>query len=107
MRRGGRAGHRRRRGRSAFDTFADRQVDGASGARRERDDHDLAALANHRERAVAPFDAERFDVGAERFVDPQPVDGQQRGQRVVAGRRKPGGDEQCADLVAVEPGGVG
>ncbi len=52
------------------------QVDRAGRAWRERDGDDLAALAEHREGAMAAFDAERFDVGAERFGDTQAVDGQ-------------------------------
>jgi hypothetical protein len=51
-------------------------VDCASGARRERDGDDLAALAPHGQRAVAAFGAERFDVGAGRFTDAQPVQNQ-------------------------------
>ena len=90
-----------------FDAFADRQVDGAGGARRERDDHRLASLADDGERPVTASDAERFDVGAERFASAESVDCQQRDQCVIARRGEPGGDEEGADLVAVEPGGVG
>ena len=39
--------------------------------------------------------------------DAQPVDGQQRDQRVLPGRGESGSDEQGADLVAVQAGGVG
>ncbi|HEV8625790.1 MAG TPA: hypothetical protein VG034_15130 [Acidimicrobiia bacterium] len=42
------------------------------GAKREGDA--LAALAGHGEGAVAAFETERFDVGAERLGDPQPVE---------------------------------
>ena len=89
-----------------LDPFADGEIDGPGGSRGERDGDDLAALAQHRERAVAPFEAERLDVGAERFGDPQPVDRQQGDERVLAGRGQPGSDEEGADLVAVQAGGV-
>jgi hypothetical protein len=58
--------------------FADGQVDRSRRAWRERDGHDPAALAEHREGPMPALDAERFDVGTESFGDPQAVDGQQR-----------------------------
>ena len=57
-------------------------------------------------RAVATFEAERFDVGAERLGDPQAVEGEKRDQGVVPGRRETGGDQQRAEFVAVKAGGV-
>lgn len=53
------------------------------------------------------FEAEDRNVGAESFGDPQPVDRQQRDQGVLVRGAQPGGDEQGADLVAVQPDGVG
>jgi hypothetical protein len=50
--------------------FADGEIDRPGGARRERDGHDLAALAKDGEGAAAAFDAEGVDVGAEGFGDP-------------------------------------
>ncbi len=44
----------------SFGSFADNKVDGASGARRERDCDGLAALAQHDQRAVPAFKAEAF-----------------------------------------------
>ena len=82
--------------------FADGQVDRPGGARRERDGDDLAALAGDHQGAVAAFEAEGLDVGADGFGDPQPVERQQRDQRVLGGRAEPGGDQQRADLVAVQ-----
>ena len=52
------------------------------------------------------FEAERFDVGAGGFGDPQPVQREQRDQRVLGRWAEPGGDEQGADLVAVQAGGM-
>jgi hypothetical protein len=56
---------------------------------------------------MAAFEAELLDVGAERFGDSQPVDGQQGDERVLGRRRQSGGDEQRTDVVAVQTGGVG
>ena len=55
---------------------------------------------------MAAFEAELFDVGADRFGDPQPVERQQAEQRMVTGAAEPGGDEHGADLVAVQAGRV-
>jgi hypothetical protein len=82
--------------------LADGQVDRSCCAWRERDGDNLGALAPHRQRAVPAFEAERLDVSSERLGDPQTVDRQQRDERVVARGGEPGGDEQCADLVAVK-----
>jgi hypothetical protein len=51
----------------AVDPFTDGQVDRASGPGREGDGDDLAALAQHGERAVASLEAECVDIGAERL----------------------------------------
>lgn len=88
----------------AFHALADRQVDRTRRPGREEDGD---GLAEHRECAVAALETERFDVGAERFGHAQPVDRQQADERMLACRRQSGGDEQRADLVAVEAGGVG
>src|SRR3954447_21882621 len=42
----------------AFAAFADREIDRASGARRERDDHGLATLAEDREGAMSSLETE-------------------------------------------------
>ena len=89
-----------------FAAFTDGEVDGAGGAGRERDDHDLAAFAQDRQRAVAAFEAEGFDVGTGRFGDPETVERQKTDERVVAGAGESGGDEHRADLVAVQAGRV-
>ena len=56
---------------------------------------------------MAAFDAERFDVGAQSLGHAQTVDGEQRHERVLPGRRQSGGDQERADLIAVKAGGVG
>jgi hypothetical protein len=56
---------------------------------------------------VAALDAQGLDVGAGGFGDAQPVEGEQGDQGVLGGRAEPGGDQQGAELVAVQPGGMG
>ena len=87
--------------------FADDEIDRSRGARSERNGDGLAALAQHDQGAVSAFQAESFDVGADRFGDPQPVKCQQRDQGVFAGTRQASGDEHRAELVAIETGGIG
>ena len=46
--------------------------------------------------------AQVLDVGAGGFGDPQPVQGEQRDQRVLKRRPEPGRDQQRAELVAIQ-----
>jgi hypothetical protein len=78
--------------------LADGQIDGPGGARRQRDGDDLAALAHDGQGPMAAFEAERFDVGAQRFGHPQPVDRQQRHQRVLGRPAEAGGHQPAAWL---------
>jgi len=87
--------------------FADREVDRAGGPRCELDDGFRAALAGDRQGAVAAFGTQCLDVGAGSFRDAEPVEREQGDQSVLGGGAEPGGDQQGADLVAVQPGGVG
>jgi len=48
-----------------------------------------------------------LDVGSGGLRDPQPVEGQQGDQGVIDGAAQPGGDQQRAELVTVQPGGMG
>ena len=48
-----------------------------------------------------------LDVRAGGFGDPQPVEREQRDQRMLGRRAEPGGDQQGAELVAVQRDGVG
>jgi hypothetical protein len=56
---------------------------------------------------VATFDAEGFDVGAGGLGDPKAVQCQERDQGMLGRGSEAGGDEQRADLLAVQLGGVG
>jgi hypothetical protein len=58
------------------------------------------------ESPVAAFQIEVLDVGAGGLGDPQPVQREQRDQRMLCRRPEPGGCQQRAELVAVERGGV-
>jgi hypothetical protein len=86
--------------------LADGQVDGAGGPRGERDGDDLAALAGDDQGPVAAFQAQELDVGPGGLRYAQAVEGEQGDQGVLGGRAEPGGDQECADLVAVQGGGV-
>ena len=86
--------------------LADGQVDRPRRARRQRDGDDLAALAGDGQRPVATLDAERLDVGASGLRNPQPVRGEQGDESVLGSRAEPGGNQDCAELVAVQPGGM-
>ena len=90
----------------SFAALADGQVDGPRGPRRERDGDDRAALTGDDRGPVAALDAGGLDVRAGGLADPQAVDGPQADQGMPGGRAGPGGGQQCADLVAVQAGGV-
>ena len=53
----------------SFGSFADGEIDSASGSRCEWDGHGLAAFAVDHEGAVTAFESELFDVRADRFGD--------------------------------------
>ena len=55
---------------------------------------------------MAAFQAQVLDVGAGGFGDPQAVEREQGDERVLGGRAEPGGDQERAELVAVQGGGV-
>jgi hypothetical protein len=75
-------------------------------ARGERDGDDLAALTGDGQRPVTAFRAHCLDVGADGLRHPQPVQREQRYQGMLGCRTEPRGDQQRADLVAVQAGGV-
>jgi hypothetical protein len=89
-----------------FHALTDRQVDRPRGPGRERDGDYLAALASDNKSAVSPLDAQILDAGASGFGDPQPVERQQRDQRVLARRAQPGGNKQRAQFITVQRSGV-
>src|SRR6516225_3662526 len=82
------------------------RVDRPRGTGRQRNSDNLAALARDDKSPMPALDAQVLDVGAGGFGDPQPVECQQRDQCVLAWRAQPGGNQQRAQLVAVQAGGV-
>jgi hypothetical protein len=56
---------------------------------------------------VPAFEAESFDIGADRLGDPQPIQRQQAHERVITGTAQSGSDQHGAHLVAVQPNRVG
>ncbi len=74
---------------------------------RQRDGHNLAALAGDGQRPVPAFQAQVFDVGAGSLGDPQPVQRQERDQRMLKRRAEPGGHQQRAELVTVQRDSMG
>ena len=88
----------------ALDPLTDSQVDSPGDAWSEWHRHQLAALAQHRQRAMAALQTEGLDVGADRLRHAQPVQRQQRHQRMIAWRRQSGGDVDRTQLVAVQVG---
>jgi hypothetical protein len=87
--------------------FPDGEIDSAGGSRGERDRDSLAALAMNDEGAVTALETELFDVSTDRFGDAKPVQREQRDRGVITGSGESGGDEHCADLVAVQTSRVG
>ena len=71
--------------------FAGGQVDRPGGARGERDGDDLAALAGDGQGPVAALQAQVLDISAGGLRDPQPVQREQRDQRMLGRRAEPGG----------------
>src|ERR1035437_6403933 len=88
----------------AVAAFAGGQVDRPGGAGRERDGDDLAALAGDRQGPVPALQAEVLDVSASGLRDPQPVQREQRDQRMLDRRPEPGGYQQ-RPAPAAGPGG--
>jgi hypothetical protein len=89
-----------------FDALADGQVNRPRGPRCQRDRDDLAALAGDHQGPVAPLDTQGLDVGAGGLGYPQPVQGQQRDQRVLGRRAEPGCHQQRAELVTIQADSV-
>jgi hypothetical protein len=91
----------------SFGALADGQVDRPRRPWRQRDSYHLAAFAGDNQHPVPAFDTQGFDIRAGGFGDPQPVQGQQRDERVLGRSAEPSSDQQRAKLVTVQPGGVG
>ena len=86
-----------------FVTFADDEINGASGPRHEWDHRGLVSLAHDRQGPVPAQDGEILDVGAARFGDPQPVEAEQHGQGGVHRVVPFGSEQEGAELGAVHP----
>ena len=86
----------------AVAAFARGQVDRPGGAGRQRDGDDFASLAGDGQGPVPALQAQVLDVGAGGFGDAQPVQREQRDQRMLERWAEPGGDQQRAELVAVQ-----
>jgi hypothetical protein len=69
--------------------------------------HHLPALAGDRQRPVPALQAQVLDAGAGGFGHAQPVQREQRDQRMLERRPEPGGDQQSAEFVAVQGDGMG
>jgi hypothetical protein len=82
--------------------FTDGQVDRAGGPGHERHGGGLVALAHDPERAVAALDGEVLDVGGTGLADPQPVQPEQHGQRGVSPVVLLGGEQEHAELGAIQ-----
>jgi hypothetical protein len=87
--------------------FPDPEVDSTGGTRRERNGDALAALAHDGKGPMSSLDTQGLDVGPDRFGHPQTIECQQRDQRMLGCGAETSGDEEGADLVAVQADGVG
>jgi hypothetical protein len=56
---------------------------------------------------MTAFETQVLDAGVDSLGDPQPVQREQRDQGMLAGSPEPGGDQQGAELVAVQGDGMG
>jgi hypothetical protein len=72
-----------------------------------RDGDHLAALTGNRQRPVPALKAEVVSVRAGGLGNPQPVQREQGDQRMLGRRPESGGDQQRAELIAVQGDGVG
>jgi hypothetical protein len=87
--------------------FAGGQVDRPGCARGERDGDDLAALMRVIVRVRWPRSRPQvLDITAGGLGDPQPVQREQRDQRMPGRRPEPGGHQEGAQFVAVQGGGM-
>jgi hypothetical protein len=66
----------------------------------------VTTLPGDRHRPVSALQAQVLDVGAGGLGDPQPVQREQGDQSMLGRRTETGGDEQGAELVAIQGDGV-
>ena len=86
--------------------LADGEVDGPCCTRNERDGRGLVALAEDTQGSVTPLEAQVLDVCGARLTDPQAVEPEQHSQRRMVAVVLLGGEQEHAELGAVETPGV-
>jgi hypothetical protein len=91
-------GHQQR----ALGAATKRRIECADGPRGQRHQHALAALAHHREYPVGPLDTKVDDIGRACLGYSQPVQGEQAGEGVIAGRGGLSRGQEPDRLLAVE-----
>ena len=89
-----------------IESFTDGEIDGPADPWGQRHGDQLAALAQHRDRAMPPLQTKVLDVDAQGLGDAQPIERQQRNQGVVPGASEAGGDKHGPELVAVQANSV-
>jgi hypothetical protein len=87
--------------------LADGDVDRPRRPRDERDDGRLVTLLYDAQGPVAPLEAEVLDVGCARLADPEDIQPEENGQSGVRGVEPLGGEEEGAELGAVQSSSVG
>jgi hypothetical protein len=80
----------------SVDSFAHGQVDRASGARHQRNQSELVALADDAQRAMSSFEGYVLDVGSAGLGDPETVQPEQHGERGVRVVESFGGEQEPA-----------
>jgi hypothetical protein len=90
----------------ALVAFADGEVDRACCPRNQWDRGRLAALTEDLEGAVASLEAEILDIGGAGLADPQTVEAKQYGKGGVVTVVLLGGEQEHAQLGAVETAGI-
>jgi len=86
--------------------LTDGQVDRACSPGYERHGGGLVALAHDPQRAMATLDAEVLDVGRTGLADAQPIQPEQHGQRGVITVVLLRGEQEHAELAAIQPASV-
>jgi hypothetical protein len=83
--------------------FPDGKVDGSGRSGNERDGGGLVALPDDPQDAVTPLEGEVFDVGGARLADSKSVEAEENGERGVGVVVALGGEQEGAELGAVQP----
>ena len=91
----------------AFVAFADGEVDGPRGARDERNDGGLVALAEYPEGAVSSLEAEILDVRGACLANPETVEPEQHHERGVVTIEAFRGEQERAQFGAVHSVAIG